>query len=138
LPRPPQLQRIPVRRLALALNKPDAWSMNEMFPSNYLSRREMLQKAGTGFGALALSSLLARESAAGTAKPPHIQPKAKSVIFLFMEGGPSHLDTFDPKPELEKLAGQPLPSTFKPVILAMGEKNPPIMASKRKWAQHGE
>lgn len=55
-----------------------------------------------------------------------------------MEGGPSHIDTFDPKPALEKLAGQPLPSSYKPVILAMGEQNPPLMASKRKWKQHGQ
>src|SRR5262245_59855963 len=100
-----------------------------MLPSHYLSRREMLTKAGTVFGAIALPSLLQRQCRAGSAKQPHVPSKAKSVIFLFMEGGPSHLDTFDPKPELEKLAGQPLPSTFKPVILAMGEKNPPIMAS---------
>ena len=46
---------------------------------------------------------------------------ARSVIFLFMEGGPSHLDTFDPKPELNRLAGQPLPPSFKPVITPMGE-----------------
>src|SRR5262245_22041566 len=113
----------------------------------YLSRREMLQQAGTGFGALALSHLLSRDAAAApTPDPrlptptsqPHHTPKAKSVIFLFMESGPSHIDTFDPKPELNKLAGQPLPSSYKPVILAMGEKNPPLLASKRKWAQHGE
>src|SRR5947208_8476399 len=121
-----------------------------MFPSNYLSRREMLRQAGTGFGAIALSGLLSKDRAFATplisdlrpltssARPPHVPPKAKSVIFLFMEGGPSHLDTFDPKPELEKLAGQQLPSSFKPVILPMGEKNPPLMASKRKWAQYGE
>src|SRR5690242_6698351 len=101
-----------------------------MFPSNYLSRRDMLRQAGTGFGALALSSLLAKDLSAtsptpdprlatASTRPPHLPPKAKSVIFLFMEGGPSHLDTFDPKPDLEKLAGQPLPSSFKPVILPM-------------------
>ena len=55
-----------------------------------------------------------------------------------MEGGPSAMDTFDPKPALNKLAGQQLPASFKPIILAMGEKNPPLMASKRKWQQYGE
>src|SRR5206468_811046 len=91
------------------------------------------------FGAIALSSLLAQDSLRGAStRQPHHPARAKSIIFLFMEGGPSHVDTFDPKPALEKLAGQPLPSSFKPVILAMGEKNPPIMASKRKWAQHGQ
>jgi hypothetical protein len=55
-----------------------------------------------------------------------------------MEGGPSHLDSFDPKPDLEKYAGQPLPPSFKPVVLAMGENDAPIMPSKRKWQQHGQ
>src|SRR5262245_26559878 len=109
-----------------------------MFPSNYLTRREMLLNAGTGFGAIALSSLLAKEATAASSREPHHRAKAKSVIFLFMEGGPSHIDTFDPKPELDKLAGQPLPSSFKPVILAMGEKNPPLMGTKRTWAQYGD
>ncbi len=113
-----------------------------MFPSNYLSRRQMLASAGTGFGAIALSSLLAKQpllaASESLIRQPHHPPRAKSVIFLFMEGGPSHIDTFDPKPELEKYAGQPLPSSFKPVILAMGEKNPPLLASKREWAQYGE
>src|SRR5438552_12470122 len=112
------------------------------------TRRDFLSRAGAGFGALALAYLLEHDHLRASpaealtdplsAKPPHFSAKAKSVIFLFMEGGPSHLDTFDPKPELDNLAGQPLPASFKPVILAMGEKNPPIMASKRKWAQHGE
>src|SRR6187397_106825 len=110
------------------------------------SRRDFLSNAGAGFGALALGALLAGDGYAAAVKgknplapkPPHFPPKAKSVIFLFMEGGPSHIDLFDPKPELEKFAGQPLPSSFKPVILAMGEKNPPIMASQRQWAQHGQ
>jgi len=55
-----------------------------------------------------------------------------------MEGGPSHLDTFDPKPELNRLAGQPLPASFKPVITPMGEGRAPLLASKRKWQQHGQ
>jgi Protein of unknown function (DUF1501) len=112
----------------------------------YTSRREMLCQAGTGFGALALAALLGKDSAAAPtpesrpptpSRYPHHAPQAKSVIFVFLEGGPSHIDTFDPKPALEKYAGQPLPPSFKPVILAMGEKNPPIMPSKRQWAQHG-
>ncbi|ADB17397.1 protein of unknown function DUF1501 [Pirellula staleyi DSM 6068] len=119
-------------------------SRNHARNSHWLSRREMLTQAGAGFGGLALSSLLegtlrADSSLSAAGKPaPHYEPRAKSVIFLFMEGGPSHIDLFDPKPELEKLAGQPLPASFKPVILAMGESNPPIMPSPRKWKQHGE
>ena len=55
-----------------------------------------------------------------------------------MEGGPSHLDTFDPKPELNRLAGGPLPPSFKPVITPMGEGRSPLLASQRKWKQHGQ
>lgn len=104
-----------------------------------LNRREMLCRGGAGFGALALAYLLGQDQAAqAESGAPHRPATAKNVIFLFMEGGPSHIDTFDPKPALEKLAGQPLPSSYKPVILAMGEQNPPLMASKRKWKQHGQ
>jgi len=84
-----------------------------------LSRREMLQQAGMGFGALALAPLLASSSASGALKAaqadprrgslPHFPAKAKHVIHLFMNGGPSHVDTFDPKPALERYAGKPLP-----------------------------
>jgi hypothetical protein len=55
-----------------------------------------------------------------------------------MEGGPSHIDTFDPKPLLNELAGKPLPPSFKPVVTPMGEFHSPVLAPKRKWAQHGE
>ncbi len=68
----------------------------------------------------------------------HHPATAKSVIFLFMEGGPSQLDTFDRKPLVNELAGKPLPAGFKEPITAMGEKNSPILASKRTWARYGE
>ena len=81
-----------------------------------LTRRELLQRCGMGFGAMALGSMLAPEiaSAAEAANPllprsPHFPAKAKHVIHLFMNGGPSHMDTFDPKPALARYAGQPLP-----------------------------
>ena len=82
------------------------------------SRREFLVNAGAGFGAMALSALLAEEAQAGRQRPfdprmPHIPAKARSVIWLFMEGGPSHIDLFDPKPALQRLAGQPLPASFE-------------------------
>ena len=64
--------------------------------------------------------------------------KAKSVIFLFMEGGPSHIDLFDPKPLLRQLAGQKLPDSFGSVITAMGESKAPLLADKREWKQHGQ
>ena len=113
------------------------------------SRREMLVRSGSGLGGLALAHLLAgsgvlpRASAAtkGSLAPreSHHAPRARSVIWLFMEGGPSHIDLFDPKPELERLAGQLTPPSFKlPVTSATGSHRMPIVPSMRTWQQHGE
>ena len=99
------------------------------------TRREFLAKAGAGFGAMAMSSLL---TAADSAMKPHYTARAKSVIFLFMEGGPSAMDTFDPKPLLSGLAGKPVPPSFKPVITPMGEFYSPILPSRRSWARYGK
>ena len=72
-----------------------------------LSRREALSRASTGFGMVALSGLLA---GASDAMPrPHFRARAKRVIFCYMSGGVSHLDSFDPKPKLRDLHGQPMP-----------------------------
>jgi Protein of unknown function (DUF1501) len=76
-----------------------------------VSRREMLHRVGMGFGALGFASLVAESQARELAPQPrklglHFAPKAKRVIFLFMNGGPSHVDTFDPKPALKKHEGQ--------------------------------
>lgn len=111
-----------------------------------LNRRDWLARAGGGFGALALWDLLLREAEAGASSTAHSAvpaawrrpATARSVIFLFIEGGPSHIDLFDPKPDLLRLAGKPLPPSFKPVITPMGEFHSPVLASKRKWAQHGQ
>ena len=74
-----------------------------------MTRRELLLKTGQGFGAVALAGLLeAAESNPLAPKPPHAPAKAKSIIYLFMHGGVSHVDTFDPKPELARHNGQPL------------------------------
>lgn len=115
------------------------------------SRRDFLLRGGGGFGALALAYLLGNNpvfggpSSAGgstggaaSVRLPHFRSKAKSVIFLFMEGGPSHLDLFDPKPLLNKLAGKPLPESFGKVITAMGEADAPLLAAPRTWKQHGK
>lgn len=72
------------------------------------------------------------------AKKPQLPPRARSVIFLFMEGGPSHIDLFDPKPKLNELAGQPIPESFGKVITAMGEMSSPLLGSKRQWKQYGQ
>lgn len=103
------------------------------------SRRDFLQTAGCGFGAVALAALTGVPQA--TAVPPrvaHRPAKAKNVIFLFMEGGPSHLDTFDYKPLLNKLAGQPLPASFGAPLTAAGEGKSPLLECKRVWRQHGQ
>ncbi len=78
------------------------------------SRREMLRRAGAGFGAVALSGLLADEARARAigGGVPHFRPRARSVIFLFMGGGPSQVDTFDPKPLLSKLHGKEVPPSI--------------------------
>ena len=103
------------------------------------SRREFLQTAGVGFGAVALQWLLQQDAlATGSSSLAHHAARAKSVIWLFMEGGPSHLDLVDPKPLLNELSGQPLPESFQEPITAMGERGAPLLAAPRTWKQHGE
>jgi hypothetical protein len=114
-----------------------------------ISRREMLASFGAGFGTLALrgmlekDSLLAGEAAAVAAqnplaaRPPQFAAKAKAVIFLFMYGGPSHIDLFDPKPELEKWNGQPIPVFKQDDVFRKGSKNA-ALPSPYKFARHGE
>ncbi len=105
------------------------------------SRREFLTRAGTGFGLLALADLLAAPASAteiATAanplavRPPHFAPKAKSVIWLFMEGAPSAVDLFDPKPELDKNNG-------KKISIDVFNGNPgPLMKSPFSFKQYGK
>src|SRR6516165_4962789 len=113
------------------------------------TRREFLFQAGGGFGALALSWLLSRDGYAAesglrpsanplAAKPPHFEAKAKSVIFLFMVGGPSHIDLFDPKPELQKYHGQPLPKSFGMPVSQFTKGDTPLLASTRQFRKHGQ
>jgi hypothetical protein len=82
------------------------------FTNSPLTRRAMLARCANGFGGVALASLLANEAGAKPTnplapKPPHFAPKAKSIIFLYMDGGPASMDTFDPKPRLTKENGKP-------------------------------
>ena len=110
----------------------------------FASRRKFLRGAGSGLGAMAMAAMLAEDSAAAPVhdptKPrkPHHEPKAKSVIFLFMEGGPSHIDLFDPKPRLNEMAGKPMPESFGRPITAMGTAGNTLMGSPRTWTQHGK
>ncbi|WP_372723965.1 DUF1501 domain-containing protein, partial [Novipirellula sp.] len=107
-----------------------------------LSRRRLLQTTAAGFGSLALASLLADETRASNARPrqsdlqlPHFPPRAKRVIFLFMKGGPSHMDTFDYKPQLQKDDGKPLPFE-KPRVQFAPTSN--LLGSPWKFKRYGE
>lgn len=117
------------------------------------SRRDFLLGAGGGLGSLALKSLLLQDNLGLradegvslvdrlnplTSRVGHAMARAKSVIFLFMEGGPSHLDLFDPKPLLDRLSGQPMPDSYGRPITAMGTASNTLMASRRQWQQHGQ
>lgn len=106
------------------------------------SRRDLLRRSACGFGNLALLSLLADSGAAETvqagpltSKSPHFPATAKRVIFLFMHGGVSHVDTFDPKPKLTELNGQPLP-VAKPKFEFAPTGN--LLASPWKFQPYGE
>src|SRR6476660_3743193 len=109
------------------------------------NRREFLCDAFCGFGGLALAQLLMREDArAATLNPlapkmPDMPDKAraKSVIFLFMAGGPSHIETFDPKPLLNKLNGQSRPKEFGEVKRQFIKGEPKLLGTKRTFKQHG-
>ena len=83
-----------------------------MDPKPRLNRRAILQSSAFGFGSIALSQMLAADGLSSPITGPHFSPRAKNVIFIFMSGGPSHLDLFDPKPKLNQLHGQAVPSSF--------------------------
>jgi hypothetical protein len=111
-----------------------------------IARRHFLQQCRVGLGAMALGSMLNGEHAQGAenadplaARPPHYAPRAKNVIFLFMAGGPSQLELFDPKPKLQELDGQVIPESFvakKRFAFIKGDAK--LQGTKRKFARHGE
>src|SRR5438105_1707319 len=82
-----------------------------------LTRRELLRRTGTGLGALALASLLAEDAKSQGPTPdgqrPHYPARARRVVHLFMNGGPAHMDTFDPKPLLTEYHGKPIPNSLR-------------------------
>ncbi len=113
----------------------------------YLTRREMLQRSGTGFGILGLAGLLhsqgllargradgIKQAAMSTSGRPHFEPRARRVIFLYMTGGPSQIDTFDPKPKLKDVEGQhPNYQTGEKIYQGLG-----YQPSSFKFARRGE
>jgi hypothetical protein len=108
------------------------------------TRRRFLQQCGAGVGALALGSLLdgrllGSEAGQPVLGRPHFAPKAKNIIYLFQSGGPSHLDLFDPKPELSKRDGQRVPEELvRNIRLAQIGKESKLLASPYKFDRHGK
>ena len=108
-----------------------------------LTRRELLLRSANGFGAIALEWLLARDAAAAARvnplapKPPHFPAKAKSVIFLYMVGGPSQIDLFDPKPALAKFEGSRLPDSYGKVGSQFTNGDTPLMRSPWEFRRYG-
>jgi hypothetical protein len=120
--------------------------MNPLADCCRLSRREFFTTAAGGVGGLALAALLSEEASAREAvnplapKPPHFKARAKNCIFFFLSGGTSQLDLFDPKPEVNKLAGQPMPeSLLKEARFAFIQKDSArIMPTPRTFAKYGQ
>ncbi len=108
------------------------------------TRREFIRDAFCGFGSLALASVLQQQPArAGiinplAAKSPQLAARAKSVIFLFMAGGPSHIETFDPKPLLNELDGQPRPKEFGEAKYQFIQTNARLLGTKRTFRKYGQ
>ena len=114
-----------------------------MIPPSHPSRRQLLARCGAGFGSIALAGLLQDERLLAAdplnplaPKPPHFPAKAKAVIWVFVNGGPSQVDTWDHKPELQKRDGQELPG-FDKTTGFFDKQVGPLMKSPFAWKQHG-
>ena len=111
---------------------------------SHFSRRNFLLSAGGGAGAIALAAMTSSSGTAAepagplAARPTHFKPRAKRVIWLFMHGGPSHVDLFDPKPALLKYAGQPVPESFGAVMTRRDVARNPLLPSIRPFHPRGE
>jgi hypothetical protein len=95
------------------------------------SRRDFLKRCGMGLGALALGPMVAASESPLSARAPHFAPRAKRIIHFFLNGGPSHVDTFDPKPALARHAGQPLPGDYLRTERKTGAAFPSPFAFRR-------
>ena len=114
-----------------------------------LNRRRFLSNVGGGIGAVALAKLLSEQNLLSAASSldykkdplariaPHFQPKVKRVIYLFMHGGPSHVDLFDPKPDLIKYGGKPLPDSFGSVMTRRKVAQNPLLPPVMPYRRHG-
>jgi Protein of unknown function (DUF1501) len=104
-----------------------------------LNRRAFLGQSSLGLGAVALDSMF-EETPGGVIHPPHVRPRARRVIFLCMAGGPSQFETFDYKPELARLDGRPMPSSYtagQPIAQLQGKKLN-VLGPLTKFRKHGE
>src|SRR5215471_13903559 len=107
------------------------------------ARRDFLRNGAGGLGMIALAQMLGagqqKRNDPLAPRPPHFAPKAKSVIFLFMEGAPSQMDLFDPKPELQKWQGKPLPESMtRQVKLAFIKPTAAVLGSPRVFKPYGQ
>src|SRR2546430_9795471 len=122
-----------------------------MHPRLRQARRHFFRDCALGLGSLALTSLLQHGRASSgpplvnpfAPKKPHFPAKAKSVIYLFMAGGPSQLELFDYKPKLQELNGQPIPESFiknkRFAFMDLFTKEvPKLLGTKRRFAKHGQ
>src|SRR5215472_13984484 len=126
--------------------------MDLIDPLLHRTRRHFFRDCGVGLGTMALAGLLNRCAHADAPaasqnplapRPPHFPAKAKSVIFLFMAGGPSQFELFEPKPQLQKLHGQPIPESFVKgkrfaFMDSFSKERPKLLGTKRKFARHGK
>src|SRR5882724_6429075 len=114
-----------------------------------LTRRHFFERCGLGIGSMALASLMGSSRASGSDANPlapkagHFPAKARSVIYLFMAGGPSQFELFEPKPKLQELHGQPIPESFVEgkrfaFMNTFSKERPKLLATKRKFAQYGQ
>jgi hypothetical protein len=112
------------------------------------TRRHFFERCGVGLGSMALASISARDGRAAEAvnplavKPPHFPARAKNVIYLFMAGGPSQLELFEHKPELQRRHDQPIPESFIEgkrfaFMNTFSKERPKLLATRRKFAQYG-
>src|SRR5688572_3607668 len=120
-----------------------------MNPLLLQTRRHFFHDCALGVGAMALGSMLDRDARGAVpslnplaAKRSHFEPRAKSVIFLFMAGGPSQFELFERKPELQKYHGQPIPDSFTQgkrfaFMDTFTKEKPKLLGTRRQFAQHG-
>ena len=115
--------------------------MKKLSPFSGLTRRQLLQNAACGFGGLALQAMtsnLARAATPLDARPPHFLPRAKRMIFLFMAGGPSQEDLFDPKPEIAKNHGKTVSAKVDDQQIRVGVEKFIAMKPAAPVRPHGE